>query len=650
MVDIVNTSDADDVSALVSPMREKLRQTVTLNADPPANSKTSARSDVCAEQKEKVSQLDVCAEQKEQVSQLDDVEQDQLQKLLSQYLPDDKLLKTRESALNRLRGIVRETCGSCCKLKIFGSVASGTDLKTSDLDIVVESNPHVEPLTLLDVLESKLCKFVKGKASKTEIVKSAGATCDDSRLSTDATSNDDSSLLVAIRRAKIPLLKVDKRLWGVDLDISFNSTEGLTNTRFVKGLVDRPDLKPLQMLVRMVKLWRDARSLPDASCYGLGSFAWLLMATFALQSSENSNKCSSETALRTFFTCFVNFDYLNTAVCVRGNRGVAVENPWQMHDEFRPAQLVVLDPCTHPLAPPRNVISGLRTAQMIFVHAELERGRELLESGMVLSVFSRDGACNLTDRLAQFKPPPTTASSPEPLSTAAESSSKSPSFSAAPSAPHIDLVLVLGSGRQQTIRLARVLELKWRNNVPSPSTRDVVHLGVQLFVSTDTEGGAAANRFVLKPDLVYAVPVDIICVADMELCDKSDSLWRPSASCQERLRRFNSSLIALRSVAAKPAKRPRLDQSFSSTVASRKRFTHPGVHWMPPPPHGYWAHHPVPAPFPHPGGVQGPGWSNWARPPYGHRKQHHRNGNRGSPKFSSRGRAHNNDRSQWRPR
>ena len=337
---------------------------------------------------------------------------------------------------------------------------------------------------------------------------------------------------------------------------------------------------------------------------------------------------------------------------MRDNRGVAVDKPWQMHDEFRPAQLVVLDPCTHPHAPPRNVISGLRTAQMIFVHAELERARELLESGAVLSVFSRDGACTLTDRLAQFKPPPTAVSSSEPVPTAAASSSRSPSSSAAPSAPPIDLVLVLGSGRQQAIRLARVLELKWRNDIPSASTRDAVHLRVQLFVSTETEGGADANRFVLKPDVVYAVPVDIICVADMELCDKSDSLWRPSALCQVRLKRFNSSLLALRSVAAKPAKRPRLDQSFRSGDASRKRFTHPGVHWMPPPPppRGYWAHHPVPAPFAHPGGARGPGWPNWARPPYDHRKHHHRNNNRGPRRLPSRARPHNNGRSQWHPR
>ena len=59
MVDTINTLDVADVSALVSPMREKLRQTVTLNADPPANSKTSPRSDVCAEEKQRVPQVNV---------------------------------------------------------------------------------------------------------------------------------------------------------------------------------------------------------------------------------------------------------------------------------------------------------------------------------------------------------------------------------------------------------------------------------------------------------------------------------------------------------------------------------------------------------------------------------------------------------------
>lgn len=562
--------------------------------------------------------------------QLDEGKKDPLQQLLGQHSPDDETIELRKFALTSLREIVRETFGSCCEVKIFGSVASATDLKTSDVDIVVVSVPHLEPLTLLDVLERKFKELVKGEAPKGKPQKSRGATCKDLGPATCANSNDDAPLLVAVRGARIPLLKVDKRLWGVDLDISFNSTDGLTNTRFVKSLVDRPDLKPLQMLVRLVKLWKDARDLPDARCFGLGSFAWLLMATFALQSCQCSDKCLPEIALRNFFRCFVNFDYHTSAVCVRGNRGVAVAKPCQMQDNYLPARLVVLDPCTHPLAPPRNVIPGLRTAQMILVHAELERAHQLLDSGAAASVFSSDGVCTLTDRLARF----------QPASSAAASSS------------HIDLVLVLGSGRLQTIRIARVLELRWRNDAPSPSTRDVVDLGVQLFASTDTTRGAAADRFMLKADVMYAVPADIICVADMELCENSKKYWRPSALCQERLKRFHSSLLSLRTVAVKPTKRPRVDQSLRSADASRMRFTHSRPRWMAPPPREFLRDRSVPVPFAHPpGGGQGTRmWANWARPSYSHSNHHYRNNQHARRRLNiPHARPHNNGRFQWRP-
>ena len=513
--------------------------------------------------------------------QLDEVKKDPLQQLLHQNSPDVEMTALRKSALHRLQKIVHEACGSCCEVKIFGSVASGTDLKTSDLDVVVASTPHVEPQTLLDVLERKFKTLIKGQTS----TKQSGTISNDL---VPATADKDAPLIVAIRGAKIPLLKIDKRLWGVDLDISFNSTDGLTNTQFVKTLVKLPQLKPLQMLVRLVKLWKNSRDLPDARCFGLGSFPWLLMAAFALQSTR-SNNSSPEAALRVFFNCFAKFNYHTSAVSVRDNRGVAVAKPWQMHDAYRPARLVVLDPCTHPLAPPRNVISGLRTAQMILVHAELQRAAKLLQSGKMESVLSSNGVSTLTDRLARFQPATPTA----------------------PPAPPLDLVVVIGRGRSQASRVARVVELKWRDNAPSPSTRDVIRLQVRLFAPPKTERGTtitatttaatatttttatttatdAKDRpqgMALNPDVIYVAPADVICVADMQPCPTSDSLWHPTSVCQERLTAFESSLLSLRSA---PAKRQRAD--LRSADVSRMRFSRPQVQWMPPRPRGFWPH------------------------------------------------------------
>mmetsp|Transcript_37060 Transcript_37060/g.60027 ORF Transcript_37060/g.60027 Transcript_37060/m.60027 type:complete len:404 (-) Transcript_37060:1021-2232(-) len=139
----------------------------------------------------------------------------------------------------------------------FGSVATGLDLANSDLDLVVIENLNQRPRKLLervlDVLRHVLRRFGPHEISP-------------------------------IRSARVPIVKISCPD-GIACDISFNTDSGLRSTDLIKQYVQRyPGLIP--SLVRLLKLWRSSRGLPDASMGGLSSFAWTIVMICFLKGRE----------------------------------------------------------------------------------------------------------------------------------------------------------------------------------------------------------------------------------------------------------------------------------------------------------------------------------------------------------------------------
>jgi len=88
---------------------------------------------------------------------------------------------------------------------VFGSCASGLNLPKSDIDLLIY-NPEVKDLTMLNKLSNTLYK--------SGICKS----------------------IEALKHTKVPLIKLVDKKTGINLDISFNRTNGIYCVKLVKYL------------------------------------------------------------------------------------------------------------------------------------------------------------------------------------------------------------------------------------------------------------------------------------------------------------------------------------------------------------------------------------------------------------------------------
>jgi len=103
---------------------------------------------------------------------------------------------------------------------VFGSVATGLNLPSSDIDLLVY-NPEVKEITQLNRISNNLYKSGICKSIET------------------------------LKHTKVPLIKLVDKNTNINLDISFNRTNGVYCVKLVKYLQKKfPELRPLILVLK----------------------------------------------------------------------------------------------------------------------------------------------------------------------------------------------------------------------------------------------------------------------------------------------------------------------------------------------------------------------------------------------------------------
>ena len=103
---------------------------------------------------------------------------------------------------------------------VFGSCATGLNLPNSDIDLLVY---------LPDVKEANMINKLTNQLLKSGICKS----------------------IDPLKHAKVPIIKLQDRETSVNVDISFNRTNGIYCVKLVKHLLKKyPELKPLLIVLK----------------------------------------------------------------------------------------------------------------------------------------------------------------------------------------------------------------------------------------------------------------------------------------------------------------------------------------------------------------------------------------------------------------
>jgi DNA polymerase sigma len=133
---------------------------------------------------------------------------------------------------------------------VFGSCATGLNLPSSDIDLLVY-NPQVKEQTMISKLSNSL--LAQGICKSIE----------------------------ALKYTKVPLIKLQDKNTNIQVDISFNRTNGIYCVKLVKFLLKKyPELKPL---ILVLKAFLKSRQLNEPYHGGVGSFLLTMLVTSYLQ-------------------------------------------------------------------------------------------------------------------------------------------------------------------------------------------------------------------------------------------------------------------------------------------------------------------------------------------------------------------------------
>ena len=161
--------------------------------------------------------------------------------------PEEK--STRENLVKRIKKIVK-SCYPDAVVMVFGSCATGLNLPMSDIDLLVY-NPHVSEITQINKISNALVKSGMCKS------------------------------IEPLKHTKVPLIKLQDKQTDINLDISFNRTNGIYCVKLVKFLQKKyPELRPM---ILILKSFLKSRQLNETYHGGVGSFLLTMLVTSYLQ-------------------------------------------------------------------------------------------------------------------------------------------------------------------------------------------------------------------------------------------------------------------------------------------------------------------------------------------------------------------------------
>ena len=130
---------------------------------------------------------------------------------------EDKEIRT--SVVRRIKSIVRD-CYPKSEVMVFGSCATGLNLPNSDIDLLVYQ-PEIKESTMITRITSALIRAGVCKS------------------------------IDPLINVKIPIIKLQDKETSIQVDISFNRTNGIYCVKLVKHLLYKyPELKPLLLVLK----------------------------------------------------------------------------------------------------------------------------------------------------------------------------------------------------------------------------------------------------------------------------------------------------------------------------------------------------------------------------------------------------------------
>jgi non-canonical poly(A) RNA polymerase PAPD5/7 len=165
-------------------------------------------------------------------------------------------LNTRDEVVSEITDIAKQLWGEDVQVHMFGSQATGTATRTSDVD-----------LTILGC-DCPADDTVPAMVAIADIIK----------------ARDLASYLEIIPNAKVPIIKMDHKKCGISLDICCNEATGIQGASIVAAL--SRDYPPFKYLMMVLKLYLAKRQLHETYSGGVGSFVLSMMVLSFLQQRQ----------------------------------------------------------------------------------------------------------------------------------------------------------------------------------------------------------------------------------------------------------------------------------------------------------------------------------------------------------------------------
>jgi non-canonical poly(A) RNA polymerase PAPD5/7 len=151
--------------------------------------------------------------------------------------------------VKKIKRCVRESYPDATVM-VFGSCATGLNLPNSDIDLLVY-NPEAKELAMLNKLSNTLVKQIEVQS------------------------------IEPLKFTKVPLIKLQEKKSNINVDISFNRTNGIYCVKLVKFLQKKyPELRPM---ILVLKAFLKSRELNETYHGGVGSFLLTMLVTSYLQ-------------------------------------------------------------------------------------------------------------------------------------------------------------------------------------------------------------------------------------------------------------------------------------------------------------------------------------------------------------------------------
>lgn len=253
--------------------------------------------------------------------------------------PSDNDRSSREALVKKIKRVVKESYPDAVVM-VFGSCATGLNLPNSDIDLLVY-NPEVKEISMLGKLANSLIK---------------GIQCES---------------IEALKFTKVPLIKLQEKNSKINVDISFNRTNGIYCVKLVKFLMKKyPELRPM---ILILKAFLKSRELNETYHGGVGSFLLTMLVTSYLQRQyklQGTDKKNLGVHLIEFFKLYgqtFNYDDVGISIRKEGSYFNKQDRGWDSHDQNR-CRLSVENP-QDPEVDIGRPAYNIKKVQRAFIHA-----------------------------------------------------------------------------------------------------------------------------------------------------------------------------------------------------------------------------------------------------------------------------------------